>query len=160
MNITTEIAPIINLEGKDFNNYNEMIDHVEKCMVDHFDSIALPVAHTITPGLYTREMYAPTGTLVTSKVHITDHQFIISKGVIWILDDFSKQWNRFEAPYRGITRKGTRRVGYVEEDVIWTTMHATPLVEDKEYTQDEFIKLVEDIEDSIIDKRDNKLLNT
>lgn len=157
MNITTEIASIIDIENKSFKDYNELIDHVEKSMVDHFDSIALPVAHTITPGLYTREMFAPKGVLITSKIHITDHQFIVSKGVIWIFDEGNKKWNRIEAPYRGITRKGTRRIGFVEEDVIWTTMHATPLVEDKSYTQDEFIKLVDDIEDSIIEKRTKHL---
>lgn len=160
MKLTSEICPFVNLEDTRFDNYNELVDHLEKKMVDNLPLMELPLAHRVTPGLYTREMFAPKGVLLTSKVHNTDHQFIVSQGVILILDEYNKKWVECKAPYHGITKKGTRRIGFVVEDVLWTTMHATSLVEDKHYNQDEFINLLGDIEDSIIDKKENLLLNT
>lgn len=160
MNITKEIAPFIDLNPKEFGSYDELVDSLEKKVSDNLPLIDLPLAHTITPGLYTREMVAPAGVLITSKPHKTEHQFIVSQGVILVYDEHTNTWVEIRAPYRGITRKGTRRIGYVLEDVVWTTMHATNLVEDKEYTQEEFIKLIGDIEEEIIDPRENLLLNT
>lgn len=160
MNLTNEICPFVSLEDTRFEDYNELVDHLEKKMVDNLPLMELPLAHRITPGLYTREMFAPKGVLLTSKVHTTDHQFIVSQGVILILDEHNKKWVECRAPYHGITKKGTRRIGFVVEDVLWTTMHSTSLVEDKNYDEGEFIKLLEDIENSIIDKRENLLLNT
>lgn len=159
MNLTYEIAPILNIELSDYKDYNELIDNLEKRIVDNLPLIELPLAHTITPGLYTREMVAPKGVLITSKPHTTEHQFIVSKGSILIYQDDENKWIKVNAPYRGITRAGTRRIGFVLEDVVWTTIHATNLVEDKEYTKEEFIKLIGDIEENIIDKRVNTLLN-
>lgn len=160
MEITKEIAPIIDLDVKQFKDYNELVDALEKKMSDTLPSVQLPLAHTITPGLYTREMFAPKGSLIVSKIHVTDHQFIVSQGRLLVFDEYTNQWSEIKAPFRGITRKGTRRIGYVLEDIVWTTMHATSLVEDKEYTQEEFVELISKIEDDIIEKRDNKLLNT
>lgn len=160
MGLEKEHAPILNLDVKQFKDYHELVDNLEKALVDNFDSIELPLAHTFTEGLYTREMIAKKGTLITSKIHTTDHQFIVSQGVILVFDEFTSEWREIKAPYRGITRKGTRRIGYVIEDVVWTTMHATSLIEDREYSQDEFIDLLSKIENEIIDDRPNNLLNT
>lgn len=157
MNLTKQIAPILD---KEFKDYNELVDNLEKQIVANLPLVELPLAHTVTPGLYTRRMVAPKGTIITSKPHLTKHQFEISEGAILVYDDIHKRWQELRAPFLGITEAGTRRIGYVLEDVVWTTMHATPLVEDKDYTQEEFIKLIEDIEDSIIDPRENNLLNT
>lgn len=159
MKSTKEIAPFINLDLKDFKDYNDLVDHLEKFITDEHELIELPLAHMITPGLYTREMYAPKGVLITSKPHNTEHQFIVSKGSILIFDEYTNKWTKIDAPYRGITRVGTRRIGYVLEDVIWTTIHSTDLAMDKEYTQSQFIELIDEIEKSIIQERDNNLLN-
>lgn len=86
--------------------------------------IDLPVTHRITPGLYTRQCDAPAGTLLISKTHLHKHQFILSKGRMHIVNN-DGVLQEVVAPFHGITEAGTRRVAYIDEDVIMTTMHVT-----------------------------------
>ncbi len=86
--------------------------------------IEMPVKHWFTPGLYAREIFMPKGTLLTSKIHMTEHLYTISKGA-------ARVWTKFEgvlelvAPFTGITKPGTQRILYILEDCIWTTFHPT-----------------------------------
>lgn len=60
----------------------------------------------------------------TSKIHKTEHQFIVSKGKaeVWVPGD---GWQLIVAPYHGITKAGTRRALKIIEETIWTTFHPT-----------------------------------
>lgn len=87
----------------------------------------------------------PKGTLLTSKIHKTEHPFIVSKGKVSVWLDEGEEV-LIEAPYCGITLPNTRRVLYIHEDCIWTTIHAT----DK--------TTPEEVEEEIIQKHDNELL--
>ena len=82
------------------------------------------LVHRFTPHLYSREWSAKAGTRCTTRVHRTEHQFIISKGKVRIWTE-DKHWQLFEAPYHGITKPGTKRVLDILEDLIFTTFHAT-----------------------------------
>lgn len=77
-----------------------------------------------TKGLYSREWSAKAGTRCTTRVHRTEHQFVISKGKVRI---WTQQvgWTTYEAPYHGITQPGTKRVLDILEDLVFTTFHAT-----------------------------------
>jgi hypothetical protein len=81
-----------------------------------------PLVHRFTPGLYVREIFMPADSLITSKIHKTEHPFVVSKGrcLVWI-DGIG--WQLIEAPYTGITKPGTRRVLLILEDTVWTTFH-------------------------------------
>lgn len=105
----------------------------------------LPIRHHFTPGLYVREMFAPAGSLVTSRIHKTRHPFVISKGSCSIFIE-GEGWVRMEAPHFGITEPGTRRIGYFHEDTIWTTFHATDATD------------VDEIEAEILEPHQNPLL--
>ena len=64
---------------------NDVIDYVEMRMLDMVDEgdfviVDLPVKHIFTPGLYAREITMFIGNRITSKIHLTENQFIISKG--------------------------------------------------------------------------------
>ena len=87
-----------------------------------------PLVHRFTPGLYIREIFMPAGTIVVSKIHKTEHPFIVSQGQVnvWIE---GQGVERICAPHCGITRPGTRRVLYIREDCIWTTFHVTELTD-------------------------------
>jgi hypothetical protein len=126
---------------------NEKIDELESAMVENFPLVECPLIHRFTEGLYTREIFMPKGSLVTSKIHKTQHQFCVLKGAVsvWI-DEGVEQY--IEAPYVGITEPGTRRVLYVWEDCIWITSHPNPNNEN-----------VEEIEERIIENHDNPLLS-
>lgn len=126
------------------------LDDLEMKMLSSPDKIDLPLIHYFTPGLYSREIYMPAGTLVVSKIHLTQHPFVISKGSVSVKIR-EGEWELLEAPYTGITYPGTRRVLYIQEDCIWTTFHATDIAP-VDGSDEEIAKAVAAIEDRIIEK--------
>lgn len=86
--------------------------------------IELPVRHVFTPGLYTRQIFMPAGTLLTSRIHLFEHPFIIAAGVVSVWGD-ETGWQTYRAPYLGVTLPATRRVLYIHEDTTWFTSHVT-----------------------------------
>jgi hypothetical protein len=106
-------------------NINDSIDQLEAEMT-RYEPVDCPLYHKFTPGLYSRTIYMPKGSLITSLIHKTEHQFIVSKGIVRVKVN-EKEWATIEAPFVGVTMPGTRRVLYIEEDCIWTTVHATDI---------------------------------
>lgn len=102
----------------------ERLDQLEMDMLRSAAPVEPMVINYFTPGLYAREIYMEAGTLIVSKIHKTEHPFIISKGSVYVKKN-DHDWEYLEAPYTGITHPGTRRVLYIEEDCIWTTFHPT-----------------------------------
>ncbi len=147
----TEVQPIA-------PNLHDLVDAVEKRMVDdlvgsgQFEFIEPDenVVHTFTPGMYAREITMFPGDRITSKIHLTEHQFVISQGIAIVYD--AEGSHILTAPHHGITKAGTRRVLLIPEEspvpCIWVTFH--PLMEGE--------TTVEQIEDRIIEKRVNSLL--
>jgi quercetin dioxygenase-like cupin family protein len=125
---------------------NSTIDELEASMVDNLPLVNCPVKHHFTEGLYCREIFMPAGTLITSKIHKTQHPYFVLKGkaIVWI-DGIE---HIIEAPFMGVTEPNTRRVLYILEDCVWTTCHPN---QDNE--------TVEEIEDRIIEKHDNPYLS-
>ncbi len=132
---------------------NEFIDLVEAKMLDlvdegEFELLHREPVHRFTNGMYSREFTMYAGERWTSKIHLTDHQFIISQGKAAIFNNGESII--LEAPYHGITKAGTRRVLLIPDDsepCIFTTFHPNPDNED-----------LEKIENRIIEKHDNRLL--
>jgi hypothetical protein len=108
----------------DLDEYGHLtIDDLEGAMLAGIQ-VEMPVIHRQTPGLYSREIHIPAGTLLTSAVHKTEHQFVISQGRIAVISE-NEGRVIYEAPYTGVTLPGTRRVLHAETDTIWITFHAT-----------------------------------
>lgn len=82
-----------------------------------------PLKHTFSDGLYIREIFMPKGQLFTTGIHKQEHPYFIQKGKVRVLTEDGMQ--HITAPYNGITKPGTKRVIYTEEDTIWITVHAT-----------------------------------
>ena len=106
----------------------EAFDGVEAALAKEVQ-LDLPVTHRFTPGLYIREILMPASvypveTVVTSRIHLTEHPFVVSKGKLKVWQEESG-WVQIEAPYTGITKAGTRRLLIIQEDTIWTTFHVT-----------------------------------
>lgn len=122
------------------------IDELEATMLDNFEIVDCPVVNRFTDGMYVRETTMPTGSLITSKIHKTQHTYFVMKGkaIVWIdgVEHF------IEAPYIGITEPNTRRVLYILEECTWATSHPNPDNEN-----------LEQIEDRIIEKHDNPYLS-
>lgn len=87
------------------------------------DTIGFHTEHTVTPGMYMRELTMPAGAIVVSQIHLHEHPFIVVKGEVSVYD--GKELVRIKAPYKGITKPGTKRVLYIHEETTWITFHAT-----------------------------------
>ena len=127
------------------------IDELEVAMLANFEPLYCPVNHLFTNNLYAREIFMPAGSLITSKIHKTEHPYTISKGVVSVSID-GGEWDEISAPYTGITKPGTRRVLYVIEDCIWTTYHII------EGMTSDYNGLSEDDKNAIVDKIEEKIL--
>lgn len=101
----------------------ERVDVLQGVM-EKLPQVDLPLVHRFTPGLYSREIFMPKGTLVISKIHKTEHQFIVSRGAVTVWDE-KDGITHIQAPFAGVTTPGTRRVLYINEDCVWTTFHPT-----------------------------------
>jgi len=112
-----------------------------------FGDDACPLKHTFADGLYIREMSAPKGMLNVSKLHRTNHPYFILKGDVSVLTENGMV--RIKAPHFGITKAGTKRIVYFNEDTVWITVHATNET-DLEKIEDEVIaKNYEELPESI-----------
>lgn len=86
--------------------------------------VECPVIHRLTPGLYSREVRMFENMMVTSKIHKTEHQFVILSGDVSV-------WTEHEGVTRlktgdvGITQAGTRRLLYMHKETRWVTFHPT-----------------------------------
>ena len=79
--------------------------------------------HHFAPGIYGRTIHIPKGSLLTGKMHATDHLSIVSQGDISVLTESGIQ--RIKAPAIVPAKAGMKRVGFAHEDTVWTTIHGT-----------------------------------
>lgn len=133
---------------------NDKIDALEEMILNKYESIEFEVKHTFTPGLYSREIFMPTGSLLTSKVHNTEHPYVVLTGVAVVhMPDGGTEV--LAAGHSGITKPGTRRALYIEENCRWVTFHV--LSENEEEARLDGADddtLLEMIEKRIIEHRD------
>lgn len=88
-----------------------------------FPQLELEVEHHFAPGVYARMLYIPKGTLLTGKIHKTEHLNILAKGRIQISN--MGESRELVAPYVFTSPAGTKRAGYAKEDAVWITIHPT-----------------------------------
>lgn len=105
--------------AKESPRINAMEAIIARC-----EQVEFEVKHVFTPGLYARTIFMPAGSVLTSKIHKTEHPFVVSKGCAKVFSETSGVIE-VRAPYMGITKPGTRRVLEIVEDCIWTTFHPT-----------------------------------
>jgi len=80
-----------------------------------------PLEHFICNKTYTRQITLPKDMLLTGKVHNFDHVSILSKGDVSVMTPDGV--NRIKAPATWISKAGTKRLIYVHEETIWSTIH-------------------------------------
>lgn len=84
----------------------------------------LPAKHHFSPGVYLRELFIPKGTLLTGKIHLTEHLSILSQGemLVWTEDGIKQVKASTVVP----SKPGAKRVGYALVDSTWITVHHNP----------------------------------
>lgn len=100
----------------------DKINHLESEMMKA-PQLEIKTTHYFSDGIYAREIFIPKGTLLTGKIHKTEHLNICSQGDISVLTEDGIK--RIKAPFTMSCRPGTKRVGYAHEDTVWTTIHGT-----------------------------------
>lgn len=125
-------------------SYDEMLDRVEAQMHE-IGVIDFETSGFFCGGMYVRTVFVPKGSFLTSKIHKTDHPFILSAGTITIFTQQGEQ--TLTAPHIDITLKGTRRFARADSDVLFTTIHRT----DK--------KTEQEVEEEVVEIRINNLLS-
>ena len=127
---------------------DDRLDELEVAMLENCEPVHCLTTHMFTDGMYIREIFMPAGSLITSKVHKTEHPYIVSYGKVAVSID-SNDWIEITAPYTNITKPGTRRVLYILEDCIWTTFHRIDGMKSEynELNDDEKENIVKEIEE-------------
>lgn len=132
---------------------HQRLDRLETALLNQFQPVECPVTHRFTPGCYSREIFMPAGTLLTSKIHRTRHQYVVISGraSVYIPDVGVRH---LEAGHVGITEPGTRRVLYIHEDCRWITFHPLDATEDDMLAHgDSEGEILAQIEGRIIERR-------
>jgi hypothetical protein len=140
---------------------DDRLDELEVAMLENFEPVHCLTTHRFTDGMYIREIFMPAGSLITSKVHKTEHPYIVSYGKVAVSID-GDDWDEITAPYTGITKPGTRRVLYILEDCIWTTFHRVNDMKSEynDLNDDEKENIVKEIEEKILEPHVNYLTGT
>jgi hypothetical protein len=115
-------------------------------------AVPLPLIHRFLPGLYAREILMPAGTLLTSKIHNTEHPYVVLSGRVRVFVP-GEGVVILEAGHVGITKPGTKRLLFIEEDCRWITFH--PLTPEDETRRREGASeqtLVAEVEERIIER--------
>lgn len=126
LTVPSEVAALIELRAKtqEWGKIN-----VLDCALAELPQVEMPLNHVVTPvpGLpehsaYTRSIFLPAGSLITTRVHLYEHPFVVSMGAVSVWSD-EKGWQFIEGVHIGVTAAGTRRILYVHKDTIWTSFH-------------------------------------
>lgn len=111
----------------------DQIESLKQAMLALPDELKLPFEnrHDFCPGLYARTIFMPKGMIAISRIHKTQHFFVVVKGSCTVIDSHGEKL-LIEAPYLGVTMPGTERALHIHEDCIWTTFHPTQLTDPEE----------------------------
>ena len=118
------------------NGINKMIEDgviestLEDCTVKHYFS---PKDDKYGCCTYAREMFIPKGTLIIGKIHRHQHLNIISKGKVVVYTEFGEK--HLEGPVTFVSEIGLKRSVYALEDTLWTTIHLTQFVGEKDLSK-------------------------
>ena len=118
------------------NGINKMIEDgvikstLEDCTVKHYFS---PKDEKYGCCTYAREMFIPKGTLIIGKIHRHQHLNIISKGKVVVYTEFGEK--HLEGPVTFVSEIGLKRSVYAVEDTLWTTIHLTQFVGEKDLSK-------------------------
>lgn len=113
-----------------------MLDPIIKAKVDErlnsaefaiaqMQPVEIELTHRFTPGLCSREMRAPEAAWLATKIHKTEHQWVLSSGIVAVYTSGKELVEVVEAPAHGITVPGTRRLFLTLTPAVWTTFHPT-----------------------------------
>lgn len=100
--------------------------------------------HQFINGLYVRMVRLPAGMTFTTKIHKVEHPFFILRGRCRVLTEEGVVV--MQAPMMGVTPPGTKRLMYIEEEVVWYTVHRTDKTNPHDVEEEVIAKNFEEFE--------------
>jgi quercetin dioxygenase-like cupin family protein len=143
----------------DGSNFIEQVERIENLLINSGSSDVyvgnteeLPLTHSFSDGIYTREIFIKKGLFAIGKIHKSDHTFFLMKGKLLLCTEEGVK--EIEAPYYGNASAGTKRVAIALEDTVFVNVHPNP----------KNIKEIEKLEDIFVvssyeEYKNYKLLN-
>lgn len=113
------------------------------------DNKMCPLKHTFAEEQYVREIFAPKGSLIVTKIHKKSHPVFILTGDCSVLTEEGVK--RIKAPFHMITPAGCKRVVYVHEDTRWVTVHVTKEMDLDKIEEEVIAKTFDDLPNDVID---------
>jgi hypothetical protein len=115
----------------DGSNFMEQVERIENLLINSGSSDVyvgnteeLPLTHSFSDGIYTREIFIKKGLFAIGKIHKSDHTFFLMRGKLLLCtEDGVKE---IEAPYYGNASAGTKRVAIALEDTVFVNVHPNP----------------------------------
>lgn len=101
-----------------------VIDRLE-AEIMRLPSAEITIVHHFAPGVYSREMRVPAGSVITGRRHRTRHTNIIAAGRLTVINEQDGSRKEIAAPFVYVSETGTRRAAIVHEDLVWVTVHPT-----------------------------------
>lgn len=99
----------------------EKIYRLEAMMLTQ-PQVDTPVRNWFCNGMYAREFTVPAGTLLTGAIHLHDSIAVMQKGRVRVINADGTEAD-ITAPATFIQKAGTKRIGLVLEEMVWTTFH-------------------------------------
>lgn len=109
---------------------------------------SIPLVHFIQDDIYFRGIWFPTGTILTSNIHLVRHLGYLIQGSALVLTNY-EELHKIDAPNMYICSPGTKRLILTLEDCIWCTVHSLKDLtseerklaeEDSEYLNNKFTR--------------------
>jgi hypothetical protein len=89
--------------------------------------VEIPVEHNFFPGGYARTIRVPAGTELTGAIHKYQNFNLLVSGELLIIAEDGPM--HLKAPAQFWSPPGTKRVGVMLTDVVWTTLFATEMTD-------------------------------
>jgi hypothetical protein len=86
--------------------------------------VQMETVHHFAPGVYMRELRIPKGTVLTGKIHKTEHLNILSQGSLDVMTEDGIK--KLTASTVIKSQPGIKRAGYAHDDCVWITVHHNP----------------------------------
>ena len=108
------------------------------------DDDSMPVTHTFSNGIYTREIFIPKGNYVMGKIHRHEHpNFLVQGAVVMITENGRENLRAYKAM---VSPAGTKRFLFTLEDTLWITVHRTDATNPDDAETEIIAKNYEDID--------------
>lgn len=101
---------------------NAEIERAEAVLLK-LPQVECPLVHRFAPGVYYREITMPAGSLIIGHEHKTEHFNVVTKGRALVLMDGVR--HEIVAPCVFPSAAGVRKVLFIQEEMVWATIHPT-----------------------------------